>query len=177
MNSFRARTVTPLHETTLDVTEQHVRAPTWVTCSESISKGFRAGSLASRTPNGHRSHNSSRYARASRRLFRHDLPNVTHVGLYASAYKGTGTVPCNGTFSSVREHILAFRNPLPHKLSTDLGIGGFPRFSPGLLIPFWFCRSSSSPAIVFPLLFQWRPVWLRSKQDHATTLCNYILTI
>ncbi|MQL86617.1 hypothetical protein Taro_019162 [Colocasia esculenta] len=216
-------------------------------------KAFPKGS---EQPNGHQSHNSSRYARASRRLFRHDPPNVTHVGLDTDAYKGTGTVPCNGTFSSSREHILAFRNPLPHKLSTDLGIGGFPRSSPGLLILFWFCRpyqarlpwtvraperraperrapptprphsraadqqraqwagdqrdrgrlrrrwrkhskptrlrkasacrrqasdcsagpiscqsrtSSSSPAIVFPLSFQWRPVWLRSKQDHTTT--------
>ncbi|MQM10775.1 hypothetical protein Taro_043671 [Colocasia esculenta] len=36
-----------------------------------------------------------------------------------------------GTFSFSREHILIFRNPLPCKLSTDLGIGGFPRSSPG----------------------------------------------
>ncbi|MQL78680.1 hypothetical protein Taro_011125 [Colocasia esculenta] len=49
MNGFRTGTVTPLHETTLDVTEQHVRAPAWVTCSESVPKGFRAGSLTRRT--------------------------------------------------------------------------------------------------------------------------------
>ncbi|MQM17949.1 hypothetical protein Taro_050930 [Colocasia esculenta] len=81
-------------------------------CSEVAPKGFRAGSLAYRTvvtapghdlphqgawaawqPNGRRSLNSSRYARAPRRLLRHDLPNVAHAGLATNAYKSTGTVP------------------------------------------------------------------------------------
>ncbi|MQL87747.1 hypothetical protein Taro_020290 [Colocasia esculenta] len=53
-----------------------------------------------------------------------------HVGLDTDVYKSTGIVPCNGTFSSLREHALILRNPLPRKLSTDLGIGGFPRSSP-----------------------------------------------
>ncbi|MQL75555.1 hypothetical protein Taro_007910 [Colocasia esculenta] len=81
-------------------------------CSEVAPKGFRAGSLAYRTvvtapghdlphqgawaawqPNGRRSLNSSRYARAPRRLLRHDLPNVAHVGLATNAYKSTGLCP------------------------------------------------------------------------------------
>ncbi|MQM22957.1 hypothetical protein Taro_056017 [Colocasia esculenta] len=54
-----------------------------------------------------------------------------HVGLDTDVYKSTGIVPCSGTFSSSREHALILRNPLPRKFSTDLGIGGFPRSSPG----------------------------------------------
>ncbi|MQL95149.1 hypothetical protein Taro_027817 [Colocasia esculenta] len=47
--------------------------------------------------------------------------------------------------------ILTFRNPLPLKLLTDLGIGGFPRSSPGLLILLWFCSHEGNP-VADPLL-------------------------
>ncbi|MQL88494.1 hypothetical protein Taro_021051 [Colocasia esculenta] len=53
------------------------------------------------------------------------------LALAPTPIKDIGAVPCKGTFSSSREHALILRNPLPRKFLTDLGIGGFPRSSPG----------------------------------------------
>ncbi|MQL81092.1 hypothetical protein Taro_013544, partial [Colocasia esculenta] len=79
-----------------------------VTCSEGASKGYRTGSLAYGTstystikrhelpggPTGTWAHKSSRYARPSWRLFRHDPLALRTPAQALTPIKSTGTVPC-----------------------------------------------------------------------------------
>ncbi|MQL90394.1 hypothetical protein Taro_022980 [Colocasia esculenta] len=84
--AFRTRAVALLRGTTPDITEQHVRP---LRGSPARKRHELPGG-----PTGTWAHNSSRYARPSWRLFRHDPLALRTPAQALTPIKSTGTVPC-----------------------------------------------------------------------------------
>ncbi|MQL77884.1 hypothetical protein Taro_010306 [Colocasia esculenta] len=91
--AFRTRAVALLRGTTPDITEQHVRplcgSPARKATYSTIKRHELPGG-----PTGTWAHNSSRYARPSWRLFRHDPLALRTPAQALTPIKSTGTVPC-----------------------------------------------------------------------------------
>ncbi|MQL96667.1 hypothetical protein Taro_029344 [Colocasia esculenta] len=99
--AFRTRAVALLRGTTPDITEQHVRPLCGSPAQKVRPKGTEQATYSTIKrhelpggPTGTWAHNSSRYARPSWRLFRHDPLALRTPAEALTPIKSIGTVPC-----------------------------------------------------------------------------------